>query len=255
MFGIQGDAYFGNFVNPDNGPYNIQIIEGTEYCNFQKSIPIPEIENGYEWIDLNEDTLNNLSGYELIGTGDLEILDCVPRHWDQNYLIQYDYINQDQVIVTYSIYSVHLQQTKYFHTIIVKRPFIIEEMAEPLILPHGEKTNVSLSPIPVLCSYLDTSQWYEDYDCKGLLNFSAGGGFPDNVTFNVSIVEGGEYGTMFYVDDNREKIKSNNFTNLDEITYYSINFEANGIEPEDTSKVKILITTTDTTIPQAEVNL
>jgi hypothetical protein len=138
LFGVQGNAYFGNFVNTDNGPFNIQIIEGAEYCNFRQSIPIPEIENGYEWIDLNEDTLTDISGYELIGTGDFIFLDCVPRHWDRQYYdIRYNYLSQEQAIVTYSIYSVHLMQTKYFHTVIVKRPFILEEMEEPLILPHG----------------------------------------------------------------------------------------------------------------------
>jgi hypothetical protein len=39
------------------------------------------------------------------------------------------------------------------------------------------------------------------------------------------------------------------------MTYYTIGFEADGIEPEDTGKVKIIISTTDPSIPQGEVNL
>ncbi len=253
LFGTQGNVYFGNFVNPSNGPFEIQIIEGAEYASFQECVPIDEY--GCGWTDMEETSLSGISGSELIGSGNLMVFDCVPRRDDQTYHIRYHYLEQNEAAVTYSIHSVSLNQTKYFHTLIEKRPFVFEENSEPIEIPHAEEDEFIPRMEAVFCSSLDSSEWYANYNCKGAWNFSAGGGFPDNVKFNVSIVEGEEYGTMFYRNEYNEKIKSNSFTNIGEDIYYFINFEANGIEPEDTGKVKIHISTTDADMPGTDVNI
>ncbi len=251
LFEVQTNSYFGNFVNKSNGPFDIQILEGADYCSFQECIPE---DYGCRWTDMQYTNLTDISGDELIGSGDIMFFDCVPRYVDQIFHIRYHYLDQDTATVVYSIHSVRLNQTKYFHTLIVKRPFILSEMYETVEIPHAEKQIFTPRPEPVFCSGLDSSNYYENYDCKGIV-FSAGGGFPDNITFNVSIVEGEEYGTMLTYDSYNNKIESNSFSNIDEYTYELIYFYANGIEPKDTGKVKIHISTTDPGIPETDVNI
>lgn len=170
LFEIQTNSYFGNFVNKSNSPFNIQIIEGAEYCSFRECVPIEDYYNSCSWTDMDATNLTDLSGSDLIGSGDLMFFDCVPRYVEQTFHIRYNYLNQDQAVVTYSIYSVHLQKTKYFHTLIVKRPFILSERYKTI--PHAEKEYFTPRPEPVFCSGLDSSSYYENYSCKGIV-FSA----------------------------------------------------------------------------------
>ncbi len=121
-------------------------------------------------------------------------------------------------------------------------------------LPHAEFTEVSLEPVPVFCSTYDSSSWYEDYSCKGFV-FSAGGGFPDDIMFDVSIVEGEEYGTLFFEDMSGYKIEDDDLSYLSQEEYRNLYFKADGEAPEDTGKVKIIISASDETIPEAEVNI
>ena len=195
-------------------------------------------------------------GLDIIGKDTVEFLNCVARYINFNYRIFYNYIDSSQAVVTYKIHSISSNETKYFHTLIVKNSFVLDDYRGIPQLPLAETKDAYLEPVQVFCSSLDSSSWYEQYDCKGLFNFSAGGGFPvDNVFFNISIEEGTEYGSFFYVDDDNIKIKRNSFTNLDYYTYTDLKFEANGVEPEDTGKVKIKISTTDPDIPEDYLNL
>ncbi len=257
LFAAQHNVYFGNFVNPSNGPFEVQIIEGANYCNFEKRVDgVDEFGNNFSYMeDLNSTTISDVSGLDLIGWGDtLMVLNCVPRHPEQSYQIFYHYLTQDEATVTYSIYSAALNQTKYFHTLIRKRQFVFPEQDEPMEIPHGEETEFRLQPVPVFCSGLDTSSYYENYYCNGIFNFFAGGGFPDIVKFNVSITEGAEYGTLFYFEgDDNNRIEDNSFSNLGENTYNALRYYAKGDEPEDTGKVKIHVSTTDPEMPEADV--
>jgi len=238
--------------------YDVEIIEGAEHCTLAQPVPIEDIENGWTLEPLNVTELEGLAAVQLTGSGTWMYIDCVPRVWDDTTHLQlvilYDYIEEDEAAVTYSIYCHQTMEKKYFHTLIVKRRFVFEEFANPIRIPHAELDGCTPQAIPVFCSSLDTSQWYEDYDCKGIGVFHAGGDVPDNTKFSASIIEGGEYGTLSYFDGENQ-FTGDTLANMDYSGFDLAGFLADGEEPEDTGIVKIHVSSTDPTIPPEDVYL
>lgn len=253
LFGPQGNVSFRNIVNTGDGPYDIHILEGASRCSLQKRV----VSNDYGTIYIHmKDTatteLNGISGSDLIGSGDYMNFDCVPSYLEQVYQIKYNYldIGQNEDTVVYSIHSTHLGKTIFLHTLIVKQSFVFFD--KETYLPFAEDEQVSTEAKGAFCTSLDTSSWYEDYPCKGPWIYSKEGGFPSNVKLNVTIPQGQEYGDIFYYDTLGNKIEGKYFNNMDYYNYSRLRFEATGIEPIDTSRVKIHISPTDPSIPGAD---
>ncbi len=244
----------GNVNISDNiGPYNIRIIDGANYCSFAKRVII--YEDGYPYITMKDTAtteLDGISSSDLLGSGDYMNFDCVPSHDDQIYKIGYHYldIGMDEATVVYSIHSISSGKTIYLHTLIVKQPFAFFD--KETYLTFAEDAEISTEAEGVFCTSLDSSSWYKDYQCKGFWIYSQEGGFPNNVKFNISIPEGQEYGDLFYFDENDNKIEGKYFNNLDYYYYERLKYQATGLEPTDTVKVKIHISTTDVSIPGAD---
>ena len=196
----------------------------------------------------------NLTSEDLIGSGSFMYLDCVPSHYgmgELNYIIKYHYldIGLNEATVTYSI-SNRMGTTKYFNTLILSQPFILND--DHFMMPFAEDDEIFIEPQALYCSVLDTSVWYQNYDCRLPWSYSAEDGFPGNVGFNVSITEGQEYGDLFYFDLRGNKIQANSFSNLYYYDYSNLRFEANGIEPVDSVMVKVHIEPTESRIQGAD---
>ncbi len=99
---------------PGNGNYDIQIIEGAEFCSIQENIEYEPYM--YRWEDISDVSLTGITVSELTGDGDFMEFDCVPRYGDQKYRIVYNYLDQQEALVTYSIRSADHNKTKYYHT-------------------------------------------------------------------------------------------------------------------------------------------
>ncbi len=172
LFYLQDDFRY-YFVNADN-TYDIEIIEGIEYCNFRKLVPIENELNMYEWVDLDTTFLGRMPGDSLVGNGGIMIFNEVPTYSNQYYMIQFHYIQDTYASVTLKITSSR-NVTKYFHTLIVKRKFHYPENLLTFKIANYEEFDLYFVPTPVDC----ISDPFE---------FSRGGGLPDYVRFNVELV-------------------------------------------------------------------
>lgn len=250
LFGRQGGLNGQNILYA-YGPYDIKIIEGSQYCNFRHR---EKINSTYFMVDTQSTELDGKSALDLFGSGDTEQMDCVDRNEVQQYDIFYHYINEPEATVVYSIYSPALNRAIYLHTLIVKRPFYLKEKPGIIDLPLGEEENIFLPPVSNTCTGEDTSAWYRNYTCKGSWLSFAGGGLPDYVKFNASITNGQQYGTLRYTSSGAG-YEGADLSGLNLSEYESLTFKANGIEPDSFDVVKIKISTTDNTIPEANVDL
>ena len=226
--------------------YNIETIAGGEYFSITKLGGIDSITGGIIEPEEMGNTLLNVMGADLIGSGGWEFSGC-GTYQKENFPAYQCHFSKDapqgtEVIVKITDISQGGPPT-YFHTFI-QIPLMIVDEVETIYIQH-----YYINDIDILV--------YDPGNCS----LGCGGHLPSWVTFTVEIVQGQEYGSIHNLLTNES---SDYFTNivtrdtwagLSEISWFE--FVADGVQPDTSSPAHVIIryTPSDASVGIVEYNI
>ncbi|MCA2004603.1 MAG: hypothetical protein LDL01_02300 [Ignavibacterium sp.] len=245
LFPFQGGGSSSTFNS--NRYYQIEIIEGSDYAYMEKV----EYQDTFGVIHPREylgSYLTGVKGNELSGTGEYMMLfdpgnpaiqraGTYLRENPSLYYIHFDNYDQTEVNVTVKITDLDSNIVTYWYTTIVNPQLVIanQQLENDTVLHYYSK-DVSLK--------LNNTK----FPC---LHPGYGGCPPDNVTFNIEITEGQQYGII----KNEETDETNTiFTGISwqELNSTIFTYYANGVQPDSAATVRIRHSSNDAEIPPME---
>ena len=222
-----------------NGYYTVEVTEGADKCELVEVFRCDSVTGECpDPISQNLGTkIENISHLDMEGEGDFIIWQGIPSRILAGY-VKYEvrFINPGNVTIRYT--NEVTGDIIDYHTIIVQPDYYFEYTGIEE-LPHGEEDDVDLREQRLQCQ--------DDWDIWN------GGSLPDYIKFNVSIIEGSEYGRLIYKTFDYDlfvevRDTSESFINLDNT--YELLLAGLGEEPEDTAIVNLRYTTNDNLYPQ-----
>lgn len=245
LFPFQGGGSNSTF-NP-NRFYQIEIVEGSDYAYMERV----EYQDTFGVIHPREylgNYLTGVKGDELSGTGSYMILfdttnpaiqraGTYLRENPSLYYIHYENYDQTEVNVTVKITDLDSNIVTYWYTTIVNPQLVIanQQLENDTVLHYYSK-DVSLK--------LNNTK----FPC---LHPGYGGCPPDNVTFNIEITEGHQYGII------KNEVTEETNTIFTGISWQELNstiftYYANGVQPDSAATVRIRHSSSDAEIPSME---
>lgn len=170
--------------------------------------------------------ISSLPGYLLSGTGDYQ--GWLPtgtflRENPTNYYIHFDNYSDIQTNVTVRITNLSTQVTTYWLTIIVNPQYqIVNQQIDNDTLLHYYSKDVSLNLYNI--------------NSEGCQHPGYGGCPPDNVAFNIEVIEGHQYGS---IKNELTGDISTSFTSIPFSELYVFTYCANGVQPDSAATVRI----------------
>jgi hypothetical protein len=241
LFPFQGGGSNSGF-NP-NRYYQIEIIEGTDYAYMEKTA-YQDSSGEYHPREYLGQYLTGVKGDELSGTGQYVIYGFLSsgtyvRENGTNYFIHFDNYNQTEVNVTVKITDLDSNITTYWYTTVVNPQLeIVDQQLSDDTLLHYYSKDVSLK--------LNNTK----YPCT---HPGYGGCPPDEVTFNIEITEGEQYGS---IKNSETGEISTTFTGLscwNETRSTIFTYYANGVQPDSTDWVTIRHSSSDAEMQAREI--
>ncbi|MCZ7610246.1 MAG: hypothetical protein M5U17_08750 [Ignavibacterium sp.] len=218
--------------------YEIEITEGIDYAYMERIAYSDSLGNFYEAEYLGS-LITGLPGYLLSGTGKYQgwqPTGTFLREKSTNYYIHFDNYSLQQTSVTVRITNLNTQETTYWKTVIVNPQLqIVNQQYENDTLLHYYSKDVSL-------------QLY-NINSAGCQHPGYGGCPPDNIRFNIEIIEGQQYGN---IKNGLTGDFSTSFTGLPYNELYTFTYYANGLQPEDSAVVRIRHSSNDAEITPIE---
>ncbi|MFZ2864368.1 MAG: hypothetical protein WA440_06420 [Ignavibacteriaceae bacterium] len=218
--------------------YEIEITEGIDYAYIERIAYTDSLGNFYEAEYLGS-LITGLPGYLLSGTGKYQgwqPTGTFLRENSTNYYIHFDNYSLQQTSVTVRITNLNTQETTYWKTVIVNPQLqIVNQQYENDTLLHYYSKDVSL-------------QLY-NINSAGCQHPGYGGCPPDNVRFNIEIIEGQQYGN---IKNGLTGDFSTSFTGIPYNELYTFTYYANGLQPEDSAVVRIRHSSNDADITPIE---
>ncbi|BDQ02955.1 MAG: hypothetical protein KatS3mg037_1530 [Ignavibacterium sp.] len=252
MFNFQDNRYGPGLqrrtykFDPDK-TYNITLQQSDEYAYFTYGGFYDNTTGSYVPIQYVGTTLDGVLGSDLGATSIYDYVQDYPNglyHNDSKYRLR---IKRNVPLGTEIIMTVFDgQETINYHTRVETPTFTIESRAAEDDLLH-----------------------YYSRDIEFWLNFQHscqldgyGGAYPEGIKFNVEIVQGQEYGNLYYPGTVAEPEQSGtSITNLEDeygmgIATYTIKYKADGIQPDESNPgiVTIRCTANDLDIAPVEVS-
>jgi len=239
-------------LDPGQQAFNYQgntlMVNGQEYeygASGNQKIEIIKTGECPGPINQNMGSLIDAPTYwDIVGEGDYMVLQGIPNRIPSGY-VRYTvrFIKEGDVTIRYT--NLLTGVIINYNTTVVEPDFYLEYSGLD-ILPHGEEENdFDVAARPIQC----TNAW-QDTTGGVIHGFWNGGGFPEDVKFNVSIEEGTEYAKLIretfdgfaYLRDTSASLSGLDNTN------YELFLAACGEEPKDTATVKLRYSTTDNSI-------
>ena len=247
--GQQAFSYQANLFEYNNRidatkKYDFAVVEGEDLCYIQENYIdsingtfIPSTNAGYELFDISgADMIGNLADGE--DPFNLPRLQGVPtRGGFRRYTIFFKKPGDIAFTIKESESTAEIIN---YHTKVVVPDFNLEYFGAN-ILPHGEEEQIEIKAIAV--------------QCKDSLDFWNGGTPPDDVKYNVSIMEGSEYAQLVkktFDEDFLVTVRdtADIFDELDNTS--DLLLAPLGRVPDDSTYVKIRYSTNDNSIQALE---
>jgi len=255
MFNFQDNRYGPGlqrrtYILDPNKSYNLTIQQSDEYAYFTYGGFYDNSTGSYVPIQYMGSSLSGVTGSDLGATGWYNYVQDYPNglyHNNSKYLMR---ISRDVPAGTEIIMSVFDgQETINYHSRIEIRTFIITSITEEDTLLHYHSREIEF-----VLDFQESSG-----NCQ-LDKY--GGAYPEGIKFNVAIVQGQEYGNLYYPGTVAEPEQyGTSITNLyDEdgvgITNYSIKYKADGLQPDSLTPgiVTIRCSSNDFDIAPVEVS-
>ena len=218
--------------------YEIEITEGSNYAYMERLAYSDSLGNFYEAEYLGS-LISGLPGYLLSGTGEYQgwqPTGTLLRENPTNYYIHFDNYSELQTNVTVRITNLNTQVTTYWHTVIVNPQYqIVNQQLYYDTLLHYYSKDVSLSLYNI--------------NSAGCQHPGYGGCPPTDVTFNIEIIEGQQYGS---IKSGLTGDISTSFTSIPFSELYIYTYRANGVQPDSTTTVRIRHSSSDADITPVE---
>ncbi len=246
MFPWQSSSYLGQFDSAT--VYNVEIISGTDYAYFYKVGYWDTLSNVQVDPEYIGSSLTGLTGVELAGWGEYRVYQGIGV-WEREhfalYNIRFDNFDLQTAYVTVRIKNTSTNEVTDWHTTIVNPQYTMQNSG---IDGDTVLHNRSIIITPNISNSLALT-------CN---QFGYGSCPPTNVTFNIEIVQGQEYGNIGKYDSYWGMYEyAPAFTGLsfDQFAYESYVFNANGLQPDSTAVVRIRQSSSDTDIGSFEYTL
>ncbi|HRP36596.1 MAG TPA: hypothetical protein PLS50_02190 [Candidatus Dojkabacteria bacterium] len=246
MFPWQSGSYLGQLDSATI--YNVEIISGTEYAYFYKVGYWDTLSNVQVDPEYIGSSLTGLTGVELAGWGEYRVyqgIGVLEREHFALYNIRFDNFDLQTALVTVRITNTSTNIVTDWHTTIVNPQYTMQNLG---IDGDTVLHNRSMIITPNISNSLALT-------CN---QFGYGSCPPTNVTFNIEIIQGQEYGNIGKYNDFFGSFEySPAYTGLsyDEFRYGFYVFEANGLQPDSTAVVRIRQSSSDTDIGSFEYTL
>lgn len=214
--------------------YEAEIISGTDYAYFERVEYIDSAGNFYPYETFGT-LLSGLTGAELSGTGDFigyEGAGTFERENSTVYRVRFDNYSLPEASVTIRIKNLNDNSYTDWHTLIVNPDlrFVNQQYEADTLLHYYSKD--------VTPKFMNANS-----PCS---HPGYGGCPPDNVTFNIEIIEGQQFGSI------KNSETSETATSFTGLSYNKLNttftYYANGEQPDSTSTVKIRHSSSDADI-------
>jgi hypothetical protein len=252
MFNFQDNRYGPGlqrrtYILDPNKCYNLTIQQSDEYAYFTYGGFYDDVTGVYVPIQYVGTTLSGVPGSDLGATGWYDYVQDYPNglyHNDSKYRLKIKRDVPPGTEITMVVFDG--QQTISYHTRIETPTFAIENITNEDTLLH-----------------------YYSRDIEFILNFQQscqldgyGGAYPVGIKFNVEIVQGQEYGNLYYPGTVADPEQSGtSITNLDDeygigIANYTIKYKADGVQPDSLNPgiVTIRCSSNDLDIAPVEVS-
>ncbi|MCZ7614383.1 MAG: hypothetical protein M5T52_12835 [Ignavibacteriaceae bacterium] len=217
--------------------YNAEIITGTDYAYFERIEYIDSSGNTYPSETFGS-LLTGLTGAELSGTGNyigIEHTGTFERENSTVYRIKFNNYSEPEATVIVRITNLNTNTYTDWHTLIVNPDLrLVNQQYEADTLLHYYSKDVT----PRLVN--------ANYPCN---HPGFGGCPPENVTFNIEIIEGQQYGRI--KNELTEEL-STSFTGIAFSELYLFTYYANGNQPDSTATVRIRHSSNDAEITPME---
>ena len=211
--------------------YDAEIISGTDYAYFERVEYIDSTGNFYPYETFGT-LLSGLTGAELSGTGNFigyEGAGTFERENSTVYRVRFDNYSLPEASVIIRIKNLNDNTYTDWHTLIVNPDlrFVNQQYEADTLLHYYSK---DVTPKFINANSPCAHPGY-------------GGCPPDNVTFNIEIIEGQQYGSIKNSETNET---ATSFTGL---SYNNLNttftYYANGLQPDSATIVKIRHSSSD----------
>ena len=218
--------------------YEAEIISGTDYAYFERVEYIDSTGNFFPYETFGT-LLSGLTGAELSGTGDFigyEGAGTFERENSSVYRVRFDNYSLPEASVTIRIKNLNDNSYTDWHTLIVNPDlrFVNQQYEADTLLHYYSKD--------VTPKFMNANS-----PCS---HPGYGGCPPDNVTFNIEIIEGQQFGSI------KNSETSETATSFTGLSYNNLNttfiYYANGEQPDSTSTVKIRHSSSDADIVPME---
>lgn len=216
--------------------YDAEIIAGTDYAYFERVAYIDSSGNSYP-AETFGSLLSGLTGAELSGTGNFigyEGPGTFERENPTVYRIHFDNYSESEVTVIVRITNLNDNTYADWHTLIVNPDlrFVNQQYEADTLLHYYSK---DVTPGFINANFPCSHPGY-------------GGCPPTDVTFNIEILQGNEYGNI--KNELTDEISSS-FTGITYSELYLFTYYANGLQPDSTATVRIRHSSSDAEmIPQ-----
>ena len=205
--------------------YDAEIISGTDYAYFERVEYIDSTGNFYPYETFGT-LLSGLTGAELSGTGNFigyEGAGTFERENSTVYRVRFDNYSLPEASVIIRIKNLNDNIFTDWHTLIVNPDlrFVNQQYEADTLLHYYSK---DVTPKFINANSPCSHPGY-------------GGCPPDNVTFNIEVIEGQQYGSIknFETNEIATSFTGLSYNNLNTtFTYY-----ANGVQPDSTATVRI----------------
>ena len=255
MFNFQDNRYGPGLqrriytLDPNNN-YNLTIQQEEEYAYFTYGGFYDDITGVYVPMQYVGTALSGVPGSDIGATAWFNYVRDYPNglyHNESKYRMRIKRDVPSGTVITMTVFDG--QETINYHTRIETRTFVIENITNEDTLLH-----------------------YYSRDIQFRLNFQQSGGscqldgyggaYPVGIKFNVEIVQGQEYGNLYYPGTVADPEQSGtSITNLDDeygigIANYTIKYKADGVQPDSLSPgiVTIRCSANDIDIAPVEVS-
>ncbi|MEO8231936.1 MAG: hypothetical protein ABI638_06615 [Ignavibacteriota bacterium] len=214
--------------------YEAEIISGTDYAYFERVEYSDSAGNFYPYETFGT-LLTGLTGAELSGTGDYigyEGPGTFERENSSVYRVHFDNYSESEASVIIRIKNLNDNTFTDWHTLIVNPDlrFVNQQYeADTLLHYYSKEVTPQLRNNNSPCSHPGN-----------------GGCPPDNVTFNIEVIEGQQYGSIKNAETNET---ATSFTGLSYNNLFTtFTYYANGVQPDSSATVKIRHSSSDAEI-------
>ena len=231
----------GTFIKFSPTPlYEAEIISGSDYAYFERVEYSDSAGNFYPYETFGT-LLTGLTGAELSGTGNYIGYEGPGTFEKENssvYRVRFDNYSVPDASVTIRIKNLNDNTFTDWHTLIVNPDLgFVNQQYESDTLLHYYSKDVS----PKLIN--------ANSPCS---HPGFGGCPPDNVTFNIEVIEGQQYGSIKNAETNQT---ATSFTGLSYNNLFTtFTYYANGVQPDSSAIVKIRHSSSDAEIIPVEIS-